>query len=98
MVQKFEAIRVTDKVHEQVKFLADKSGKTLSATVTEIMEAVFNVACTFSDLNLEYETCISDSTVLISVKGKNKLKSGIFPVSDSMTEKTVDRMIKEKVN
>lgn len=73
MRQKFEAIRVTEQVHQQAKFLADKSGKSISKTVSELIEAVFNVAVTFSSLNLSYDYCITESRVTITCEGSNNL-------------------------
>jgi hypothetical protein len=77
MRQKFEAIRVTQETHEQAKFLAEKSGKSISKTVSEIVDAVFNIACTFSALNLCYDYCITESRVTITCEGSNNLTCGV---------------------
>ena len=94
---KTSPIRVNAETYDQIRFLANKSNKSITGTLAEIIDSIFNVACTFESLNLEYETCISDSTVLIAVKGKNKLKSGSFEVPSTTSNKKVDRMIREKV-
>ena len=93
---KTNPIRVNAETYDQIRFLANKSNKSITATLAEIVNSIFNVACTFESLNLEYETCISDSTVLIAVKGKNRLKSGSFQVNDSATEKEVNSQIEKR--
>ena len=93
---KTSPIRVNVETYDQIRFLANKSNKSITGTLAEIIGSIFNVACTFSNLNLEYETCISDSSVLIAVKGKTKLKSGSFEVPSSTSNKKVDAMLKRK--
>jgi hypothetical protein len=73
MRQKFEAIRVTKETHEKAKFLSQKSNKTISATVTELIDAVFTCACTFSSLNLSYDFVISEAKVTVQCEGQNNL-------------------------
>lgn len=95
--KKFEAIRVTSEVHEQAKFLAEKSGKSISKAVSEIIGSVFQVACTFSSLNLSYEYEISSSRVTIQIEGSNNLKSGSLIVDDSVSDDEVAKQIKKRL-
>jgi hypothetical protein len=73
MGQKFEAVRVTEETHQQAKFLAEKSGKSISKVVSELVGCAFQIGCTFSQLNLSYEYEISTSRVTIQVEGSNNL-------------------------
>src|SRR3990170_8075359 len=88
-------IRVRSVTAEQIRFLSAKSGISMTQLLAELVEGVFNVACTFDTLNLEYETCVSDSTVLISVKGKNRLKSGSFITTDTNTDRAIAKHLKK---
>ena len=80
--KKFEAIRVTAETHQEAKFIADKSGKSISATVSEIIGAVFDICVTYADLNLTYE--YDGDKVTIVVSGKNNLISGCQKMPDSV--------------
>lgn len=89
-------IKVRSETADQIRFLSDKSGLSMTQLLAELVEGVFNVACTFDSLNLEYETCITDSTLLVSVKGKNRLKSGSFQINDSVSNSEMDKQIKKR--
>jgi hypothetical protein len=72
--KKFEAIRVTQETHQEAKFIADKSGKSISATVSELLDAVFNIAVTYEDINLTYE--YDGDSVKVIVSGRNNMICG----------------------
>ncbi len=95
MRQKFEAIRVTQEVHQQAKFLAQKSGKSISNAVSEIIGSVFQIACTFNALNLSYDYEISESRVTITVEGSNNLKSGEFDQPITTTNAETDAKVRK---
>ncbi len=92
--RKFESLRIHPETHDKAKFLAKKSGKSIANTVEEIIDAVFTVSCTFSQLNLDYDFCITDSKVTITCSGRNNLKSGDFEVQSKISEKDVDLLVK----
>jgi len=91
-------IKVRSETADQIRFLSDKSGLSMTQLLAEIVGAVFQVACTFSALNLSYDYCITENRVTITCEGKSNLQSGSFSVSDLTSEKQVDKQIKKKVN
>lgn len=88
-------IKVRADTADQIRFLSDKSGLSMTQVLAEIIEAVFTIAVTYSKLNLSYEYEISESRVTIQVEGKNNLQSGIFQVPSSTSNEQVDREIKK---
>ena len=97
-INKQTPIKVRMDTGDQIRFISAKSGLSITETLSEIIGAVFQVSCTFSNLNLEYEYDISKAQVLITAKGKNNLKSGSFIVPSSTSDKVVDRMIESKIS
>jgi hypothetical protein len=89
MGQKFEAIRVTEQTHQKAKFLANKSGKSISQTVSELVDAIFTIGCTFSALNLSYDYCITESRVTITCEGANNLVCSEVKVNPTKAERKV---------
>jgi hypothetical protein len=90
-------IKVRIDTGDQIRFLSAKSGLSITETLSEIINSVFQISCTFDKLNLEYEYDISNAQVLISAKGKNKLKSGSFEVPSTTSDKKVDKMIAKRL-
>jgi hypothetical protein len=90
-------IKVRTDTAQQIRFIAEKSGLSMTETLSEIIGAVFQVSCTFSNLNLEYEYDISNAQVLITAKGKNNLQSGSFEIPSTASDKKVDKMIAKRV-
>jgi len=82
---------------DQIKFLSDKSGLSRTQLLAEVFDAIFNVACTFSALNFNYDFCITESKVTITCEGKNNLTSGSITVNESVTDKEVDKMIAKRL-
>lgn len=95
--KKQSPIKVRSDTADQIRFLSAKSGLSMTETLSEIIGSVFQISCTFSNLNLEYEYDISKAQVLISAKGKNNLTSGSFEVPSTTSDKTVDRMVKKRL-
>ena len=96
--KKQSPIKVRMDTADQIRFLSAKSGLSMTETLSEIIGAVFQISCTFSNLNLEYEYDISKAQVLISAKGKNNLQSGSFDVDSKISNKKVDQMVKKKLS
>jgi hypothetical protein len=95
-IKKQAPIKVRSDTAEQIRFLAAKSGLSMTQILSEIVGSVFQIACTYSALNLSYDYEISESRVTITCEGKNNLKSGSFQVNDSTSEKEVDNQIKKR--
>jgi hypothetical protein len=95
----FRNIAIHKTAHSQARFLADIQDRSIASVIEELIDRVFQIACTYEKegLNIDYETCVSDSTLLISVSGRNKLTSGSFTVSPNTTEKTVDKQIAKRL-
>lgn len=90
-------IKVRADTADQIRFLADKSGLSMTQLLSEVVGAIFNVGCTFKSINFEYEYDITNSQVTVSVKGKNNLESGSFEVPSNTSNKTVDSMIAKRL-
>lgn len=91
-------IKVRSETAQQIRFISAKSGLSMTQVLSEVFDSLFNVACTFDSLNFDYETCVTDSTLLITVSGKNKLRSGSFEIPSTTSNKKVDQMIKKKLS
>ena len=91
--KKYLGLRVTEETAQQAKFLAEKSGKNISKTVGEIIDAVFNVGCTFQSLNFSYDYCITESRVTITCEGSNNLVCGEYKHPDAKKESKVAPLI-----
>ena len=70
------AIRTRKETQEQIKFLSEKTGLSMSQLIAEVFDAIFTISLTYSKLNIEYEYEISSSSVKILASGKNNLVSG----------------------
>ena len=90
-------IKVRIDTGDQIRFISAKSGLSITETLSEIIGSVFQISCTFSNLNLEYEYDISKAQVLITAKGKNNLQSGSFEIPSTTSDKKVDKMIAKRL-
>lgn len=81
-----EHMRVRKETYQQIKFLAEKSGLSMTQLVAEVFEAIFQIGCTYSSLNLNYSFVISESKLTITVEGKNNLISGEMRASTADKE------------
>jgi hypothetical protein len=97
-IKKQTPIKVRIDTGDQIRFLSKTSGLSITETLSEIIGSVFQISCTFSNLNLEYEYDISKAQVLITAKGKNNLQNGSFEIPSSTSDKVVDRMIESKIS
>ena len=69
-------MRVRKETEQQIKFLAERSGLTMTQLLADVFDALFTVGCTYKTLNLNYEFVISQSRLTITIEGKNLLISG----------------------
>lgn len=99
MNKNFKNVAIHKTAHQQARFLAKLQGRSMASVLEELIDRVFDIACTYEKegLNIDFETCISDSTLLITVSGRNKLKSGCFEVEDSVPDKEVDKQVKQRL-
>jgi hypothetical protein len=96
-ILKQSTIKVRSETGDQIRFLHYKSGLSTTQLLAEIIDSVFQIGCTFSSINFEYEYDITNSQVTISLKGKNNLKSGSFEIPSTTSNKKVDKMIAKRV-
>jgi hypothetical protein len=73
-IEKQDKLNVRKETHDQIKFLAQKSGQSMTQLVADVFNALFTVGCTYSALNLSYEYVISESKVTIQAEGRNNLE------------------------
>lgn len=66
-------VKVRDETYDQIRFLSDKSGLSKTQLLSEVIGAVFQIACTYDSINYEYSYDISSSEVTVSIHGKNRL-------------------------
>ncbi|HLE75729.1 MAG TPA: hypothetical protein VI864_06770 [Candidatus Bathyarchaeia archaeon] len=99
MNRNFKNVAIHKSAHEQARFLANIQNRSMASVIEELVERVFQLAMSYEKegLNIDYETCVTDSTLLITVSGRNKLKSGNFTIPSSTSEKEVDRQIKKRL-
>jgi hypothetical protein len=95
--QKQTTIKVRCDTGDQIRFLHKKSGLSTTQLMSELVGSVFQIGCTFSSINFDYEYDITNSQVTISLKGKNNLKSGSFEIPSYTSNRKVDQMVKKKV-
>ena len=95
--QKQATIKVRCDTGDQIRFLHDKSGLSTTQLMSELVGSIFQIGCTFSSINFEYEYDITNRQVTISLKGKNNLQSGSFEVPSSTSNKTVDSMVEKRL-
>ena len=65
----------------------------MTQILADIVDAVFQVSCTYSALNLNYDFEISSSKVTVTCEGKNNLQSGELPVPQFAENKEADRIL-----
>ena len=97
MNKNFKNVVIHESTHEKARFLSKVQNKPISSTVEELINAVFQVACTYKQLNLAFETCITDSTILITCSGANRLIASSFNVPESMTEKNCSKRLHAEI-
>lgn len=90
-------IKVRSDTADQIRFIAEKSGLSMTQLLSEVFDAIFQIGCTFTSLNLNYDFCITESRVTITCEGKSNLQSGSFDVPINTTDKAVDRQIKKRL-
>lgn len=95
--QKQTTVKVRLDTGDQIQFLHDKSGLSKTQLLAEIVGAIFQIACTFSSVNFEYEYNISNSQVTVSIQGKNNLQSGSFEVPSTTSNAKVDKEVQKRL-
>jgi len=90
-------IKVRENTADQIRFLAEKSGLSTTQLLSEVIGAIFQIGCTFDSIHFEYKYDTTNSQVTVSIKGRNKLKSGSFEVPITTSNKTVDNQIKKRL-
>jgi hypothetical protein len=95
MNKNFKNIAIHESTHEQARFLSKMQNKSIAAILEELIDRVFQIACTYDKqgLNIDFETCVTDSTLLISVTGRNRLLSGEIKLPPSEEDKIVKTVI-----
>jgi hypothetical protein len=93
----FKPIQVRIETYDKLKFIASRSDRTLAGLMSEIVDHIFQVACTFSALNLEYDTTVSEAKVCITVRGKNRLVTGSFQVPVNISEAKETKEIRKRI-
>ena len=88
-------IKVRSETYDEIKFLSEKSGLSKTQLLAEVFDAIFQIGCTFSALNLSYDYCLTENRISITVEGKNNLVSGQFKVKEVAT-KPIEVIIKPK--
>jgi len=82
-------IKVRTETYDEIKFLSEKSGLSKTQLLAEVFDAIFQIGCTFSALNLSYDYCLTENRISITVEGKNNLVSGQFKVKEKATKPLV---------
>jgi hypothetical protein len=96
--KKQSPIKVRSVTADQIRFISEKSGLSMTQVLAEIIGNVFQICCTYSNLNLSYDFEITESKVTIQCEGKNNLQSGSFEVPSKTSNETVDKMVKVRLN
>jgi len=95
--KKQEKLNVRTESYDQIRFLAEKSGLSMTQLVADVFNALFTVGCTYSALNLSYEYVISQSKVTIQAEGKNNLEVNEVKAPTAKEESKVSPIVKKKI-
>jgi hypothetical protein len=99
MNRNFKNVAIHKSAHEQARFLAKLQDRSIASVIEQLLDRVFDLACSYEKegLNIDYETCVSDSTLLITVSGRSRLKSGSFEQPIETTDKQTDAKIAKQL-
>jgi hypothetical protein len=76
-----KSVKVTDKCHNQLKYISKGSKLTIGEFLDELVDSIFsNVACQYpTGFNINYLPSVSGSYVMVQCLGRNRiLQSGKF--------------------
>jgi hypothetical protein len=75
MNKNFKNVAIHKSSHEQARFISDLQNKSVASTLEEIIDRIFQLCCTYDKegANIDYETDVTKSQLLISVSGRNRL-------------------------
>ena len=99
MHKNFKNVAIHKSAHEQARFLAKLQDRSIASVVEELIERVFQIAMCYEKegVNVDFETCVTDSKLIITVTGRSKLTVGSFEVDSRVPNAQVDRMVREKL-
>ncbi len=97
MNKNFHNVTIHKTAYDKARFLAKVQNKPISAVLEELLNAVYGVACTYKELNLSFETCVTDSTVLVSCKGKNRMVVSSFEIPWDTPQKVAEDRIHAEI-
>jgi len=97
MNKDFKNVAIHKSTYDKARLLAKIQDRSIASVVEDLISKVFDVAGTFTEANLEFETCITESRLVIEVKGRNRLITGSFEVPTSATDKQTDKAIRKRL-
>lgn len=95
--KKQSPIKVRIDTAQQIRFLSEKSGLSMTQLLSEVIGAIFNIGCVFKSINFEYEYDISNAQITITIKGKSNLEIGSFDVPITTSNKVIDKKIAKRL-
>lgn len=94
----FKNVAIHESTHEKARFISNMQDRSMASVIEELIDRLFDITVTFDKgFNVDFETCVSESQVLISVTGRNKLRNGSFEVSSRTSNKEVDKMVEMRL-
>jgi hypothetical protein len=96
MNRNFKNVAIHKSVHEQARFLSNITDRSIASITEELITKVFDIACTFENANLEFESCVTDGTVKISVVGRNRLSTSECKSPSVKEESLVSPIVRVK--
>ena len=98
MNKNFRNVAIHKSAHDEARFLADIQDRSMASVMEELIDRVFQIAMSYEKegVSIDYETCLTDSTLLISVRGKNRLICESQKVNEKPTKPLVVDLRKKK--
>lgn len=77
MAKVFKNVKVDELTFTELEFLAKATNQKKSRILSELIGAIFDIACQYSTLNILYDGSFNESWLKLTFSGKSRLKSGI---------------------
>ena len=97
MNKDFKNVAIHKSTYDKARLLAKIQDRSIASVVEDLISKVFDVAGTFTEANLEFETCITESRLVIEVKGRNRLITGSFEVPANISEAKETKEIRKRL-
>lgn len=74
MKTNFKNVTIRESTLDMLRFLSEVTDRSMCSLLDELVEYIFNIACTFESANFEYE--VDGDSVKVVLTGRNNLVCG----------------------